>query len=67
MRFIEHDDMLQTFPPDAPEEALHIRMLPMSISLPPWQVLSVRSRPNTGSHLEAQRSVERTRCAAAPM
>ena len=28
MRFIENDDMLQTFPPDAPHEALHIRILP---------------------------------------
>src|SRR5215471_3403374 len=37
----------------------------MSISHPPWQVLKVRPRPNTGWNLEAQRSVERSCCAAA--
>jgi hypothetical protein len=31
MRFIEHDNMLQTFPPDAPDEALDIWVLPRTL------------------------------------
>src|SRR4029450_1397163 len=32
---------------------------------PPWSVLKVRARPNAGSNLEANRSAERSRGAAA--
>jgi hypothetical protein len=37
----------------------------MIVSHPPWSVLKVRSRPNAGSNLEANRSAERSRGAAA--